>query len=161
MNRSVSRFGFKVVIFIVFVISFALGQSDTLVVEFNDGSVSVYPLAKVLQVSFSGTPTTVQEQELVQNVLRSFALHQNFPNPFNPSTTIEYELPSAGELLIEIFDIEGRLVRTFDPVMASVGVSRVSWDCRDNVGAILSSGVYFCRIQFNGISMARRMLLLR
>lgn len=139
----------------------AWAQTDTLAIEFNDGSVRLYPLAKVLQVSFAGTPTNAQEQELAMKALRSFALHQNFPNPFNPSTTIEYELPSVGEVAIEIFDLGGRFVRTLAQRVENAGLHRVSWDGRDDIGVAVGTGAYFCKVSFNREVIVRKLLLVK
>ena len=77
--------------------SICLAQTDSMFVEKMDGTIRAYPIPLITQISFTGLPTSVREQELVQNALSSFLLFQNYPNPFNPSTTIRYSLSSAGQ----------------------------------------------------------------
>ncbi len=75
-----------------------------------------------------------------------FALHQNFPNPFNPNTTIAFDLPAAGRATLEIFDILGKLVRTFENNYERAGAYEVDWDSRDSKGRLLASGAYLYRL---------------
>ncbi len=95
-------------------------------------------------------------------------LHQNYPNPFNPETRIRYELSAAlrGEsatanVILEIFDLNGRLVRSFSLNQQEAGAHEVSWNGNDNAGAPVASGTYLYRMIINGAASAKRMLLLR
>ncbi len=88
-------------------------------------------------------------------------LRQNNPNPFNPSTRIEFLLPRPGHVRIEVFDVNGRLIRVLaDGHLASGGHS-VDWDGRDRTGTMVSSGVYFYRLTAGKESLSRKMVLLR
>jgi len=75
----------------------------------------------------------------------SFALLQNFPNPFNPATTIRYELPSQGTVTITIYDVLGRAVRTLIHEVQPAGSHAMLWRGDNDAGAIVASGVYFYR----------------
>ena len=71
-----------------------------------------------------------------------FALDQNTPNPFNPTTTISYELSVASEVSLRIYDIAGRVVRTLrSGSTEEPGTHRVVWDGRDGAGRTLASGM--------------------
>ncbi len=83
-------------------------------------------------------------------------LSANYPNPFNSSTTIEYSLPEAGEVTVEIFDLLGRRVETLIDEKQDAGAYRVTWDAEDR-----SSGVYFYKIASGEFSDTRRMVLLK
>jgi len=74
-----------------------------------------------------------------------FALHQNFPNPFNPSTTILFDLPASGVATLKIYNIRGELVRTLAHIFMNAGSHAIQWDGKDDMGISLSSGVYFPR----------------
>ncbi len=78
---------------------------------------------------------------------RQFALLPNAPNPFNPATTIYFELPQNAEVVIEIFDLSGRQLRTLFASTLAPGLHRLQWDGRDANGRSLDSGVYFCRMR--------------
>jgi hypothetical protein len=84
-------------------------------------------------------------------------LYQNFPNPFNPSTVIEYALPASGHVNLAVFNTLGQSVATLVEETQSAGLHRVGFDARAHV----TSGVYFYRITVNGQTLTRTMLLLR
>lgn len=91
----------------------------------------------------------------------SYALYQNVPNPFNPSTTIRYDVPvGGGHVRIRVFDVTGRLVRTLVNRFESPGANFVAWDGRDEVDAPVASGIYFCRFDARGFTETRKMVLL-
>jgi len=130
-------------------------------VEMQNGSIRGYPISLINQITFSGIPTSVKEQELMQNVLSSFTLYQNYPNPFNPSTTIQYNVPKPGVVEINIFDIQGRLIRSMSKSFQQAGVHSIVWDSRTNSGGAVASGTYFCQVLFNGSSLVKKLLLLK
>jgi len=92
---------------------------------------------------------------------RTALLKQNVPNPFNPSTEIAFELPAPGWASLEIFDILGRRVRSLFKGWSTAGIHRFTWDGTDYQGRMSASGVYFYRLQAAGISITRKMLLLK
>lgn len=105
------------------------------------------------------TPTEVVGQEA--NIASDFVLHQNSPNPFNPSTTISYELPARAPVSLKIYDITGRLVRTLVQEEQPANRNTVSWDATDNSGRNVASGIYFYRLRAGDLVQTRRMVLLR
>lgn len=90
------------------------------------------------------------------------ALGQNRPNPFNPETTIPYSLATKGRVVIRIYDISGRLVRTLADGPAEAGLHSAHWNGKTNEGSSTASGVYFYKIEYpdGGVS-SRKMILLR
>jgi hypothetical protein len=87
---------------------------------------------------------------------------QNVPNPFNPITTITYDVATPGNVRIAIYDVAGRLVRTLVDESAPAGRFDAVWDGRDNRGAAVHSGVYFYRMTAPGYqSPTKKMLLLK
>ncbi|RPJ46154.1 MAG: M28 family peptidase [Candidatus Latescibacterota bacterium] len=88
-------------------------------------------------------------------------LFGNEPNPFNPSTTIRFELPAGGAAELAVFDVSGRLVRKLLDGKAAAGRHEVVWDGTDASGGPVPSGVYFCRVNSDGESKTGKMLLLR
>ena len=89
------------------------------------------------------------------------ALHQNHPNPFNPSTTISFSLKSRGHANLAVYDVAGRLVRVLIDGVMEAGPRDVTWDGRDNAGRGVASGVYFYRLEAGEFIETRKMVLLR
>lgn len=102
-------------------------------------------------LSLSGTAAGVAEQSTQP---LAFALSQNFPNPFNPSTLIQYQLPGAGPVRLTVYDILGREVATLVDGTQQPGTHEARFD-----GGGLSSGVYFYRLQAAGFVQQRKMIL--
>jgi hypothetical protein len=88
-------------------------------------------------------------------------LLDNFPNPFNPMTTISYSLPNAGFTTLDIFDVRGHHIRSLVATGLPAGFHSVDWDGLDEDNRAVPSGVYIYRLVFGDSSQARRMVLLR
>lgn len=106
------------------------------------------------------------ESELSAAIPSSFELHQNFPNPFNPETTIKYQLPEAGDVKLEVYNIQGQLIHTLVNGNQSAGEHHAIWNGTDASGSTVVSGVYFYRITATGemnnhYTFTRRMILLK
>ena len=91
----------------------------------------------------------------------SFGLDQNMPNPFNPSTTIGYQLPESGQVHLGVYNLLGQEVRTMVSGTLEAGYYTLDWDGKDNFGRQLASGIYLYRMRVNDFSQTRRMMLLK
>ncbi|HJL84303.1 MAG TPA: T9SS type A sorting domain-containing protein [Candidatus Marinimicrobia bacterium] len=91
----------------------------------------------------------------------AFNLKQNYPNPFNPTTTIAFELDRDGLGQLDIFDINGKLVKTLMQGVMLAGQHTVQWDATGMNGQIVPSGVYFYKLTQNGTSQSQKMVLMR
>jgi hypothetical protein len=89
------------------------------------------------------------------------ALFQNVPNPFNPSTTISYELEESADVQLQVFDLQGRLVRTIFHGSEGAGRQSKRWLGRDDQGCHVAAGVYFYRLHADDEIETRRMLLVK
>jgi uncharacterized repeat protein (TIGR01451 family) len=90
-----------------------------------------------------------------------FALEQNYPNPFNPTTIIPFSLVEDGDVILEVFDVSGAVVRTIVDRRMSAGRYTEKWDGRDDRGTDVGTGVYFFRLQSSGKTMTRKAVLLK
>ena len=90
-----------------------------------------------------------------------FNLHQNTPNPFNPSTLIGYQLPEAGLVRLAIYNLLGQEVRVLVNETKEAGSFTATWDGTDALSRRVASGVYLYRINAGEFSASRRMLLLK
>jgi hypothetical protein len=89
------------------------------------------------------------------------SLFQNRPNPFNPSTTIEYYLPRPSDIVLEIYDVAGRRVACLARARVEKGRHTAVWNGVEDSGKAVSSGVYLCRLRAGKECVARKMVLLR
>ncbi|MBI4719744.1 MAG: T9SS type A sorting domain-containing protein, partial [Chitinivibrionia bacterium] len=107
------------------------------------------------------SPETVTSAQ-VSSVPDHFRLHQNVPNPFNPSTSIQYDVPAGGGFVtLHVYDIRGLLVRRLVEGEQSPGATRVFWNGRNDDGRRCASGVYFYRLTAPGFTETRKMVMLQ
>ena len=98
----------------------------------------------------------------IQTRPEAFALANNYPNPFNPATTIKYALPEASNVKLEIYNVVGQVVRTLVADHQNAGRYVVQWDATNESGHSLSSGIYFYRLQAGEEFLeVKKMLLLK
>ena len=90
-----------------------------------------------------------------------FALRSNYPNPFNPSTTIKYQLPEAADVRLEVFNVVGQVVKTLVAGNEGAGRYTVSWDATNDSNQSLGSGIYFYRLVAGDFQQVNKMLLLK
>ncbi|NOX37859.1 MAG: T9SS type A sorting domain-containing protein [Calditrichaeota bacterium] len=88
-------------------------------------------------------------------------LYQNFPNPFNPTTTIKYFLPTGGKVEIAIFNALGQRIKVWVNPYQEAGAHKVVWDGTTDSGQQAGSGLYFYRIRTGQHTIIRKMILLR
>lgn len=96
-----------------------------------------------------------------QNLPKEFELFQNFPNPFNPSTTIHFSLSQNGYANVDIYDVEGKHIRTLYSGYVPEGKHEVQWDGTNGLAQHVGSGIYFYRLKFGDVIVAKKMLLIR
>jgi hypothetical protein len=90
-----------------------------------------------------------------------FGLEQNYPNPFNPSTTIDVSVASDTQITLNIYDINGRLVSTLADGVYDTGYHSFVWNGFDQTGNKVSAGIYFYSLQSAGVSMTKKMMLMK
>jgi arabinogalactan endo-1,4-beta-galactosidase len=90
-----------------------------------------------------------------------FQLYQNYPNPFNPGTTIQYSITKRTHVQIGVFNILGELVKTLVDETEEAGMHSTSWEGRNEFSGPVPSGVYFIRLDADGNSQTRKIVLLK
>ena len=121
-----------------------------------------------LEVTLTYGTTTCIDVELMvdqttgtDKVPSTTELFANHPNPFNPSTTIRYNLAAGGDVRLIVYDAAGHRVRSLVNGNESAGEHAVEFDGRDDRGVTLASGVYFYRLDASGVAQTRKMVLLK
>jgi hypothetical protein len=105
--------------------------------------------------------TAVEDEEEMAQRPSEFELYQNYPNPFNPGTKIEYALKKTGHVTLYIYNVLGEKVKTLLDQDQHAGFYRIDWDGKNDNGKSVSSGIYLYKLEVNGFSEAKRMLLLK
>ncbi|MDD3535556.1 MAG: T9SS type A sorting domain-containing protein, partial [Candidatus Cloacimonetes bacterium] len=136
----------------------------------SKGAVSVSPASISTGDYTANEPTIEPEQygfrmltlktkdEQIPSVL---ALQSNYPNPFNPSTTINFSLPKTAHARLVIYNIRGQKVKVLVSDTLYYGNHSVVWDGRDSGNRPVASGVYFARLEQSGIAKIRKMMLMK
>jgi flagellar hook assembly protein FlgD len=99
-------------------------------------------------------------ESLSENRISEFKLFENYPNPFNLSTRLQYQLPKESVVFLKLFDLLGREVITFENgIVKETGSHSVLWDGKDASGCIVPSGIYILRIQAGDYIEQKKLVL--
>jgi len=110
------------------------------------------PQDTIVVVGIGGDETQIPQE---------FALEQNFPNPFNPTTTIKYQLPKTADVTIAIYNLLGQKVRTLVKERKEPGYYQVEWNGLNYHGVRVATGLYIYRIQAADFVLSKKMLMLK
>ena len=117
--------------------------------------------AHVAHGDFLGPCSVSKEMNGMTQVPGQFRVGPNYPNPFNPSTTISYQLTAVSFVSLKVYDPLGREVATLVNEMKEPGSYEVVWDGTNQSGASVTSGVYFYRLTAGPFSQMRKMILMK
>lgn len=106
-------------------------------------------------------PNAQPRAERLSGLMEKFLLAGNFPNPFNPSTTIDFQLPVESHVSITIFNTNGQLIRTLVDGRLPAGAHTIQWDCLDERGSHVAAGVYLCRMKAGDFMDTKRMVMVK
>jgi len=109
----------------------------------------------------SGWPTDVEEETEEGEVPTKFYLSANYPNPFNPVTSIQFSVHSPIHTTLKIYNVLGQLVKTLVDEPKERGTYEVIWDGKDENGIEVASGIYFYKLQAGDFAEAKKMLLVK
>ena len=106
-----------------------------------------------------------EEQELFtmdsNTMPNSFKLYPAYPNPFNPETTISYDLPEQSFVEITIYDMLGKKVRSIVNEKQNPGHKSILWNAKDDYGTVVSAGLYIYQVQAGNFIQTNKMILLK
>ena len=123
----------------------------------DDGSYGVERPAMQWLRTYINTTDVKEENEIPSE----FVLNQNFPNPFNPETTISYKVPAASNVSLKVYDVLGREVATLVDEFKQPGNYQVKFNVETRHGASLPSGVYFYRLQAGNFQASKKFVLIK
>ena len=112
-------------------------------------------------VTLPAAVSVLATEKLITLIPNDFVLLQNFPNPFNPTTSIGYQLQSASSVAVTIYDLMGNVVNNLFSGAESPGYKSINWDATNNNGDLVSSGIYFYKLQVGESFEIKRMMYLK
>ena len=92
---------------------------------------------------------------------KNFMLHENYPNPFNPTTQIRFDIPKISNVTLTIYNLLGQMVRTFTMQSVPAGYHALTWNATNDYGVPVSAGLYLYQLQTEGFVQTKKMVLLK
>jgi subtilisin family serine protease len=129
----------------------------------NEGLYSAYTPIKSIDFHIMLKPGTVPppQDEITATIPDKFELFQNFPNPFNPTTALNFDLPNSSHVNLIIYDITGKKIRTLISSAYQAGSYQIQWDGKDDHGNVVASGIYLYELKAGNERLVKKMLLAR
>ncbi|MBN2088876.1 carbohydrate-binding protein [candidate division KSB1 bacterium] len=127
-----------------------------MVTAHNDGALCE---AKFEKVELLHAGISVNETETTSP--SSFTLHSAYPNPFNPATTITFELPRDSQVEVSILNLLGKKIRTLKEKQLKAGTHSIQWDAKDDGGNMVATGLYICKLQVNDDVQTMKLMFLK
>jgi hypothetical protein len=141
--------------------SSALGQSYEMTIHLSSGQTVTIPHDAIQRIEFTDVATGVQDPADPGQAPQAFQLLRNYPNPFNPATTIAYAIPTAAEVTVRIHDAKGALIKELLHATQSAGPHQLNWDGTDSRGALSASGVYFAVVECGQAALSQQLILVK
>ena len=116
---------------------------------------------RLKQIDFDGAFEYSQSVSLYILPAHVETLQANYPNPFNPETSISFDVPQGNHVSLTIHDIQGKLIASLINAELDAGLHKVTWNGTDHAGRKVASGTYLYRFEYNGQILTRAMLLLK
>ena len=147
------------------------GQAEPLSISFNIANKTTWVLINIEsneEYDLSGSGELIIAEVLNEFILQknsvlphSYALHQNFPNPFNPVTNLRYDLPEQSFVTLTIYDLIGREITQLVNTTQEAGFRSVQWDATDSFGKPVSAGIYLYKITTGEFVQTKKMVLVK
>lgn len=139
----------------------AAAQSYQLTIHLSGGQTVTIPHDEIARLTFTEGASGAGDQDGSGPARPAFTVLRAYPNPFNPATTIEYELPAAAAVTVRVFDLHGALVRELQRESLAAGLHQVVWNGTDGDGAPVASGVYLCAVACGDEVLSRQLILVK
>jgi hypothetical protein len=155
------------------ILSFTLSENFTeessykyKIIKINDNSIEELSTefdgeSFVSSIMSSGNYAVAYNSTAIEPLPEKFALGNIYPNPFNPSTTIEFDIPDENNVMIDIYNLRGQHVLNLKDENINPGYHAVVWSGLDNTGRIVPSGIYFVNIKFANQLMSKKVTFLK
>ena len=140
-------------------------DADYIGTPMHQGNFDVYVIVTQYNTAVQVTPRMLSDFNPVANddevlIPRNIELLGNFPNPFNPETTIRFRMDKSAPAELTIYNEKGQVVKTINTITTQ-GINSVVWDGKDLSGKQVSSGVYFFRLKSGSYSSTKKMVMMK
>lgn len=135
-------------------------QAYKMNINFKNGNSTSFSIDDIRKLTF-GPSTDMKGLDNLQNEIKSFEVSQNYPNPFNPATSITYNINKPSFVRINVYDIQGSLVKELLYDFQEIGIYKISWDGTNLVNSNVASGVYIYTVGIENQIISKQMILLR
>ncbi len=124
---------------------------------------SAITITEAMGLSAEGEKVALTQRDVAASLAgrSAYGLNQNYPNPFNPATRITYQLPGEAHVRLVVYNLLGQRVRVLVDGLRPAGVHTIEWNGLDEASRKVGSGIYFCRLQTEGFTQVRKMVLTR
>ena len=123
--------------------------------------MNIYPQVGESRFTLTVAYSALTSNDEPANVPGSFILHPAYPNPFNPITSLRYDLPEQAQVTLTVYDLMGREITQLVNTTQEAGYRSVQWDATDSFGKPVSAGVYLYQIRSGEFVDTRKMVLLK
>ncbi len=128
----------------------------------GDEGYTLKGLEELIRANNKKLPKTYNSGENVNlSKPNDFALYKNYPNPFNPSTTIKYQIPVNEYVKVNIYNSMGQLIKNLVNEHQTPGICSVTWNGKNNSGNLVSSGIYFYKLETSTRIFTEKMILVK
>ncbi len=136
-----------------------LNNGDVLDLAFEVGIETAEQTQRTFIVKATGR---YQPEYMIESLIpNEFKLNNNYPNPFNPTTVISYDLPTKAKVKLEVYNVLGQHIKTLIDEEQTAGQYEVVWDSNNQNGSRVASGVYFYRLKADSFIQSKKMILLK
>ena len=150
----------RIPLLLIMLLIFSLLNGETMVIQKQDETIT-FDTAEIQEITFA--LNSVQEYEEIFNKI-PIKLMQNYPNPFqvkSSQTSIEFSLKREGRTEVSIYNIKGQKVKTLADKNFNSGNHKLIWDGKNNTGKEVSSGIYFYKIEQDGKTQTKKMIVIK
>jgi len=148
----------RVALILLIVLMSSLLLSETMTINFNNGETVEFDTSEINEITF-GNVSVEEMVEFISQIPIKFL--KNYPNPFNPTTKIAFEIGEVGKTKVEVFNVKGQKIKTLLDEKMEIGKHSVIWQGNDNNNNRVSSGMYFYKVTINGNQKTSKMIMLK
>lgn len=130
--------------------------ADSLVLHLKTGKTVTVPISRIQKITFEAKTKSAPNTDKP-----TFALSQNYPNPVKSGTYFPVDMNIGGDVTINVYDVNGKLVRKLSVLNLSSGKNEIWWDCLDENGLKVSTGSYFYEVSHREFTLTRRMVVVK